>query len=417
MTHEWFIIRGGKESGPITTQQLKTMAATGQLQPDDMVRRSDMQATTKATSIKGLFATVLPASAKPPSPPLPEAEPPPATQKTAVPSKKSLMIASVIGGVCLFLCCGGFAIIGLKMTDTARKELTEADALWDKGDKAGAVGKYRDLLGTRSSFLKEDDRARVYGRVIDADMENGNMDSAKKLIAEAIERKVEPAISHPDAKTALAAARRETEASTEQQPGSATREAAGSGLSAQFLPSVPGNVKRYEEEVYDPVNGRALVYSEDEETYGKDGTLAVARTIKSPGVPPSRVSYRGERRQSNGYVELTYIDSHQNKAMSMRVKLGANPGDQWSDARGEGTYRFVRFNTVKAHGVKGPIELTQAVVEHRWEAVDGRGDRTTNVTEIVLEREGGVQSEKAYMLFDGQKKLVRHRRLISSTYP
>ena len=160
-----------------------------------------------------------------------------------------------------------------------------------------------------------------------------------------------------------------------------------------------------------------MVYSEDRETYGKDNTLTVERTIKSPGEPPSRVSYRGERRERDGYVELTYIDTHQNKVLSMRVKVGANPGDEWPDARGEGKYRLVRFDKAEASGPKGPIELAQAVIEHRWEAVDGRGERTVTLTEIVLEREGGIQKEKSYLLLAGQKKLTRQRRLISSTCP
>ncbi len=216
MAQDWFVSRDGEETGPFTTPQLKQMAATGKLQPDDKVRRGDMKAASKASSIKGLLTTVEPAPAKP-SPPPPSTEPrPPAAQKKGVPSKKTLIMASVVGGACLLLCCGIFGIFGLfglKMQDSTRKQLAEADTLWDKGDKTGAVSKYRAILDDhRATFLKEEDRPRVYGRVIDFDMESGNKDSAKKLLADAIQKKVEPAVSHPDARTALAAARREQQA-------------------------------------------------------------------------------------------------------------------------------------------------------------------------------------------------------------
>lgn len=133
MTHDWFVIRDGKETGPLTGQQLKQMAATGKLQTDDKVRRGDMQVATKASTIKVLFATVEPTPTKSP-PPATATAPPPAAQKNGGPSKKTLIIASVVGGACLFLCCGGFgilAIIGTRMTQRLNKELDEANALWD----------------------------------------------------------------------------------------------------------------------------------------------------------------------------------------------------------------------------------------------------------------------------------------------
>ncbi len=166
MAHDWFIVRDGKETGPHTTAQLKEMATNGRLKPNDKVRRGDMKAANKASAIKGLFATGEPASTKQAS--LSSSDAPPAAQKKGVPSKKPLIIASVVGGACLFLCCGGFGIIamfGTKMQDAARKQLVEADGLWDRGDKDGAVGKYRAILeGHRDTFLKEEERPRVYGR-------------------------------------------------------------------------------------------------------------------------------------------------------------------------------------------------------------------------------------------------------------
>ena len=210
MTNDWFIVRGGKEIGPYTAQQLKEMATNGKLASDALVRRSDMQAPRKAGTIKGLFAVVEVAPTKPSAPPSETGVvTPPLAQKKARPSKKLLLIASVVAGACLFLCCGGLGLIamfGMKMEDTTRKQLAEGDALWDKGDKPGAVGKYRDIIDNqRAVFLKEEDRPRLYGHVIDYEYAAGHADAGKNLIDEANKNNIAPTVSHPDAKAVMAA--------------------------------------------------------------------------------------------------------------------------------------------------------------------------------------------------------------------
>lgn len=68
---QWYVVRDGKEHGPITPEKLKELAVTGRLQPTDPVRRDDMPAPRAAGEVKGLF----PASEKPAGrstpPPLP----------------------------------------------------------------------------------------------------------------------------------------------------------------------------------------------------------------------------------------------------------------------------------------------------------------------------------------------------------
>jgi antitoxin component YwqK of YwqJK toxin-antitoxin module len=136
---DWFVVRDGKETGPFSGQQLKSMAASGKLQPDDKVRRGDMKTASKVSSIKGLFAPVTPAAAQPPPPPSStEAAPSssPDTQKKIVPSKKTLIIASAVAGACLLLCCGGIGVIGTLATknkDAANKKVEEGQT----ADKTG----------------------------------------------------------------------------------------------------------------------------------------------------------------------------------------------------------------------------------------------------------------------------------------
>ena len=92
--------------------------------------------------------------------------------------------------------------------EATKRELAEADGLWDSGNKAGAVVKYRGILqSSKRSALNENEAAPVYGRVIDFDIENGNPDSAKQLIDQAVKEKVTPLVNHPQAKEMLARAK------------------------------------------------------------------------------------------------------------------------------------------------------------------------------------------------------------------
>jgi len=206
VAQDWFVLHSGKETGPYTVQQMKQMAATGKLAPGDLVRRGDMKTPSKASSIKGLFATVAVAPAKPSSPPVTEGVSPPSTQKKSVPSKKTLIIASVVGGALLFMCCGACGIMGFignRAHQAFEKELAEADALWQSGKKSEAVAVYRAKKD--SAFLEGNDRAVVYGRMIDYEYESGDAAGGKGLIDEADKKGVTPAVNHADAKAVVAA--------------------------------------------------------------------------------------------------------------------------------------------------------------------------------------------------------------------
>jgi hypothetical protein len=72
----WFLVRGGAEDGPITTTQLKDMAATGQLGPQQLVRRDDMKEPVAARRVKGLFPAEAGIQARPAASPV---QPPVAT--------------------------------------------------------------------------------------------------------------------------------------------------------------------------------------------------------------------------------------------------------------------------------------------------------------------------------------------------
>lgn len=56
MAANWHYATGGEKHGPVTASQLKELATTGKLSPDDLVWREDMTEWRKASTVKGLFS-------------------------------------------------------------------------------------------------------------------------------------------------------------------------------------------------------------------------------------------------------------------------------------------------------------------------------------------------------------------------
>jgi hypothetical protein len=409
MAQDWFVVRDGKETGPFTAPQLKDMTTTGRLIPDDLVRRADMQAPRKASTIKGLFAATASASTKPPPPSVSETAPPPATQKKGVPSKKKLIVLSAVGGACLLLCCGGFGLVGMfgmKMQDTTRKQLAEADALWDKGDKTGAVGKYRDIFNDhRATFLKDEDRPRVYGRVIDADVESGNTDSAKKLLADAKKNGVTPSVSRPEASRLLA---------TEEA------RARGEVLTAEFYPYKKGTVQRsmasvlfnFKNEAGKPTEGE--MRSRREYTHEGDGVI-VQRKLDHFTVPgysklPLGNPVRHLYREKDGFIEIGDTGEFvKETTWTPIIKLGALAGDEWERETVPGTitehYKLARFAQQEVEfSDKSKRKIVVAFVEMRMTAKVGDGKTMEMGQDIQLGQGVGLVHRLAWRIEDGQRK-------------
>ncbi len=388
---EWFVVRdGGKQDGPFTGQQLKQMAASG-LFPDATTTPAGSTPAAAPRELSGGVMNRFP--------------------------KKTVIIAAAVLGASLLLCCGVVGIFFVRDQQAAKKELAEADDLWSKGSKAEAAAKYRGILTTSGykSTLKDDEKARVYGRLIDYDFEAGNTDSAKALLAEANQSKITPAVNHPDAKALVAAEQAHAGPGSKKDDGlDPAIESANDVLNSKFFPRTPGNSKRYEEETYDKASGRPLASSEYEEVIGDDGRIRVEGTMKSPGQQPTKFSQERQVRVAAGFVEVK-IDK--NAPWKRLIKLGAKPGDTWPDGANTGFYQFVRFQKQSAKGAKEPAEVQQAIVEHHhfFAPKEGGGDQIETVIEIVLDKDGGIQSEQESSISRGQKKLVRQKRLVTNT--
>ncbi len=74
---EWHFTKSGAQAGPVTWTQLRQLAASGQLQPTDMVWKAGMPSWMAAATVQNLFPSATAASS-PPLPLMPVAGSPPA---------------------------------------------------------------------------------------------------------------------------------------------------------------------------------------------------------------------------------------------------------------------------------------------------------------------------------------------------
>src|SRR5579859_6975340 len=65
---QWYYARAGQTFGPFSDEQLRDLARTGKLLPDDLVSQPGAAQWHPAGSIRGLFGDSLPASARPQPP-------------------------------------------------------------------------------------------------------------------------------------------------------------------------------------------------------------------------------------------------------------------------------------------------------------------------------------------------------------
>lgn len=185
----------------------------------------------------------------------------PAMSRSSVNQKQIAVIAVSVCGTVLFMCCilpGFVAILGSKSPQATQKALAEADAQWNAGDKTGALAKYGTLLDSTQHVnnLSADDRARVYGRVIDSKFEGGQAELGKKLVEAASKSKVMPVVSHPAARQAVEA--RAAEVKKEQERVAA----AEAGKKEQERKANLSPTERLKRADWDELVGAQILYNE-----------------------------------------------------------------------------------------------------------------------------------------------------------
>jgi hypothetical protein len=109
----------------------------------------------------------------------------------------------IIGGGCggllvvFILCAGVLSLVGKQMKETAKKDVAEANRLWEAGDKAQAVAKYKSLIENRFHSMDDSDKPVVFKRAIEFDVEQKNETSARQLIKKAEEEKITLSLDGP----------------------------------------------------------------------------------------------------------------------------------------------------------------------------------------------------------------------------
>jgi hypothetical protein len=198
MAAEWFYTKDGKnKSGPLTDAQIQALAKSGQIRPTDMLWKEGMAKWAPASTITGMFPSSSSENEVPwveilaEPPPLPNVTPPVTTTKTnpveaifsnlqslfgkSGKNTRTLIVAGVgFFAFCGLCCCCG--VVGMVSKENEKQEFAEANRLWVRGDKAGAVAKYHVVLD--GSNLKEE-WPSAYQRVIDFEATQGNTSSAR----------------------------------------------------------------------------------------------------------------------------------------------------------------------------------------------------------------------------------------------
>jgi hypothetical protein len=171
MADQWYYARNNQKHGPLTGRQLKQAAATGQLQPTDMVWKEGMPKWVPASGVKGLFPMPQAAAAGVPKgdqprqtragdpapapdgvvPSAPVTEPP--RRPFRLPRKTAWVLAAAGAGVCVLgVCVVGMVALGLS---------------WFGGSRAGSSGKEATKPGVQQT---QGGGGRGYTqRVLDAD--------------------------------------------------------------------------------------------------------------------------------------------------------------------------------------------------------------------------------------------------------
>jgi hypothetical protein len=263
-------------------------------------------------------------------------------------------VALILGGVGLvcFLSCLAFggllSISGLKQLEQAekmireeeqqvRQDVEEADRLWQSGQKAQAVARYKSLIDGHAWMIPDTDRPTVYQRAIEYEAEQGNTSSAKGLIDKALAQKVALSFTNPQANAIL----KETQA---QKPAPVLQEDDPPGvLSARYLPHRPGTTRSYDTVMYAEDGSKPVVrtkYSYEDggvirRTTVRLGQLdgksvadpqAKIRWLKDVNVPADQPEHY---RRNGEFIEIgTHLDGTEITWRRV-LKVGTKPGDTW----------------------------------------------------------------------------------------
>jgi len=291
MANEWYYSKSGQRFGPVSGQQLKELAAKGQLGAGDLVWKEGMAQWMPAKSITELFevgSTAIqtqPATEPPPfeHPATPQQDGLLAALRSSLAAKWNLwtprqkaIVAAAAGTACLLLVLLCFFMIrspshsnsrqagndkrassprndpkprtkdsapksssfmeeAKKQEQEEEKLIQKADELWTSGKKHEAADIYPSILDKRGGLYHgKAASSRVYSRTIDSLVERGGPGAMQNYIRMATIARVPLVLSNPEArKLAGDAAAKEQEFLT-TPPDMGSGDAGGSASAEQI---------------------------------------------------------------------------------------------------------------------------------------------------------------------------------------
>jgi hypothetical protein len=113
----WYVRKGTKKLGPFSNAEMRGLASSGKLAPEDMIWKDGLAAWAKASKLKGVFP-VQPEIQEVSPPPI-ESEPETSNERSDTSSGSILLITTVIGLVVATVGGGYIISSGQKKTSTA----------------------------------------------------------------------------------------------------------------------------------------------------------------------------------------------------------------------------------------------------------------------------------------------------------
>lgn len=118
-----------------------------------------------------------------------------------IPSKRKIVIGVGVAFAAFVL----LAVVGLRISQEVKRQLSEGRQLWDEGKHDEASARFKAVIGEHPLSIPSFDRPIIFKHVIEHDSEKGNKASAKILIEQALAMNIPLDLTLPQAKEILIA--------------------------------------------------------------------------------------------------------------------------------------------------------------------------------------------------------------------
>jgi hypothetical protein len=285
--------------------------------------------------------------------------------------------------------------------EAVRQKLTEGNQAWSSGDKVKAVALYRECI--EMGLSQGSEASSAHQRVIEHDVSEGNLSSAKALMRKARQESVELAFTDPKCNELL----KEVEVQIAER-----KRAQAEGLTEEFYPRKSGASWDYVHELLTPGAGGTRTriqydfiskneikeYAKRAEGFTRDGKefplpFDVEKATKDTFTGTTAVKRDGK---------LLLVKSGKDGGWEPWLKIDARVGESWDGEKAGNIQIRYRY---KERGTHKGVE-TVVIVEEM--TVDGI---TENLIERVFAKNIGLLSAESYH-DKGGSRVVTYRLVI-----